>query len=179
MPESPDLDLALRYLKRSSKAADAPDGDRIFSALYLARILVLSQLLDSLPDSLSETQAREEWLHFQLNPPRTSSGDDIFSTVFSGIIEGDAADLRRAAECRLGALGWRNHKWFSRSLKASYTRKGAIVSPLDGKLPPFYLAVDEVTAGRPESIGVDTREVRRAYRRRAAVHTLFSRPDPQ
>lgn len=58
-PESPDLALALRFIKQSSRAADAPDVDHIFSALYLARIVVLSEFIDSLPSSLSETQARE------------------------------------------------------------------------------------------------------------------------
>lgn len=177
---SQDLALALKHLEQSSATASAHgthDVDQVFSALYLARILVLYQLLDSLPQSLSEDQARQEWLHFQLMPPRTAAGVDVFAAVFLRVVEGDAADLRRAAKCRLTALGWRNHKWFSKSFKAIYTGQGALVDLVKGSRPPLYLFVDEITVGRSSGSGAERRDVRRANRRRAAVHSLFSRAD--
>lgn len=185
LSDSQDLAFALKHVTRlpkskadvQSPSAGSPVGtdiDRLSRALYLSRVLVLYQFLDSLPSRLSETQARKEWLYFQLNPPRISDGIDVFSAVFRDVMGGEPADLQRAAECRLTALGWRNHKWFSKSLTADHVKQGPFVWTRKGTLPPFYLVIDEVTPPPSTLNGRQTHPyARRVYRKRAAVYSLL------
>lgn len=179
---SPDLAFAIKLLRRSqtSRAAAGVDlahsAEKLFYALYLSRILVLSQFLDSLPPDLSERQARKEWLYFQLVPPSTSAGVDIFTTVLKGVVGGDVEHLKMSAERKLSALGWRNHQWFSQSLIASYVEDGCYIDPVDQPLPPFYLAVDEIEM--PASEVFTPRSAHRIARRRAEVYALLCGAHP-
>ncbi|EIM81133.1 uncharacterized protein STEHIDRAFT_172150 [Stereum hirsutum FP-91666 SS1] len=178
---SPDLAFALKLLRRlrASAAAAGVDtshlADKVFYALYLSRILVLYHFLDSLPSDISESQAHREWLYFQLAPPLTSAGVDIFTAVLEGVAGGDVDDLRTVAERRLSALGWRNHQWFSQSLYGSYVEGGFYVDPLEEVHPPLYLVIDEIEM--PVSEGLKPRAARRVARKRAEVYSLLCRPD--
>lgn len=177
---SPDLAFALKLLRRSRTSAST-DGmdvsrllDQVFYALYLSRILVLYHFLDSLPSDLSESQAHKEWLYFQLSPPRTSAGVDIFTAVLEGVAGGDVDLLRVTAERKLTALGWRNHRWFSKSLIGTYEKEGFYVDALEEVHPPLYLVIDEIDM--PASEGLKPRAARRVARRRAEVYSLLCRP---
>lgn len=88
---------------------------------------------------------------------------------------GDVDDLRRSAECKLTGLGWRNHKWFSRSLTALYDKEGAWVDAREGDIPPFYLVVDEIEI--PVGEASRPRAARRVARRRAEVYSLLCTHD--
>ncbi|EIM81138.1 uncharacterized protein STEHIDRAFT_162130 [Stereum hirsutum FP-91666 SS1] len=180
---SPDLAFALKLLRRlrASAAAGVDTShlvDKVFYALCLSRILVLYHFLDSLPSDVSESQAHREWLYFQLAPPRTSAGVDIFTAVLEGIAGGDVDDLRMIAERILSALGWRNHQWFTQSLYGTYAEGvegGFFVDHLEEVHPPLYLVVDEIEM--PVSEGLKPRAARRAARMRAEVYSLLCRPD--
>lgn len=173
---SADLAFAIKLLNSSSAstADSVTNVTRIFYALYLARILVLRRFLDCLPSDLSEAQARKEWLYFQIAPPPISSGVDIFTAVFEAIAGGELKDLRRCADCTLTGLGWRNHKWFSKSFSTLYGREGAYVDVVEEGPPPLYIVVDEVEM--PNSESQKPRTVRRAARRRAQVYSLLCQP---
>lgn len=95
--------------------------------------------------------------------------------VLEGVLGGEVDDLRRGAECKLTGLGWRNHKWFSKSLTASYEDEGAYLDCREGELPPLYLVIDEIEM--PVSEKSKPRVARRVARRRAEVYTLLCRPD--
>lgn len=111
-------------------------AEHYFYTLYLARVLVLSRFLDTIPRDWNERSACVEWASFQYDPPCNSDGDDVFAIVYRHVLNARAstADLKRTAEARFNALARRNErllskKWINPALNL-----------------PFYLAVDEIEA---------------------------------
>lgn len=174
-PASQDSALALRLFEASVASAKPEDrsaiSQRCFYALYLTRIVVFSELLDSLPQDLSADQARKEWLYFQLCPPRTSPDSDIFGSVFQAISTGRSEDLRSCARSRMCTAAWRHFKWFGQSFVISRTSEKPFPMAKEGNQPLFHVVVDEVMPSATMSIKL--RGGRHAARRRKAVCELF------
>lgn len=144
-----------------------------FYALYLARVIVFSEFLDSLPDDLSEEQARKEWLYFQLAPPRASgdSEDDVFATVFRALSSSKPEDIRKSAKGRMISAPWKHYKWFPKSIIV-FQNQGHRFPLLDERTdPPLHVIVDEITPPGAESSEVYAS--RRARRFRELVYALF------
>lgn len=144
-----------------------------FYALYLARVVVFSEFLDSLPDDISKEQARKEWLYFQLAPPRASgdSEDDVFATVFRAISTSDPEDIRKSAKGRMISAPWKHYKWFPKSIRV-FQMEGEPLPLLDEDTdPPLHLIVDEITPHGAESS--EAYASRRARRFQELVYALF------
>ncbi|EIM81174.1 uncharacterized protein STEHIDRAFT_142410 [Stereum hirsutum FP-91666 SS1] len=177
-PVSKDLELAAKMLDMRLTTSQPGDdkatiAQECFYALYLARVIVFSEFLDSLPDDLSEEQARKEWLYFQLAPPRASgdSEDDVFATVFRAISTSDPEDIRKSAKGRMISAPWKHYKWFPKSIIV-FQKQGDPLPLLDERTdPPLHLIIDEITPPGAESS--EAYASRRARRFRELVYALF------
>lgn len=144
---SRELDLAIDSAIHGPEVAEhqVAVAEHYFYTLYLARVLVLSRFLHTIPRECDARHACVEWATFQYDPPCNSYGDDVFAIVYRHVLNARAstADLKRTAEARFNSLVRRNERLFSKEH----------LNPALGRLP-FYLAVDEIEASvhqRPTS----------------------------
>jgi hypothetical protein len=134
---SDDVTVAIEMLQSMSTwhqgtsssdiSENAAAAHRAFAMLLCARVFILQQLVQRLPNNIEVMVARRRWILAQVLPPRlTFDGDDLFVKVLRDLLHGDARTMLTIARSTLRDLTANRLDLFS-----------------EGSFTPIFIVIDE------------------------------------